>query len=383
MAARAIHSSLARQQYIQRVCLGDLELQRRIERCLQAQVGTASLLEDFDGRNSEADTETIGLKTAELPSYTESPAHAALADSTQPANVAASEAPVSVGQLLASRYRIQATIGRGGMGWVLRARDEKLHRDVAVKLLTPALVSTPQAADRLRREAHAASTVAHAKVVRIESVEESSGIPFLVMEFVDGESLAHRLARQKWLSQGEILRIGCEVAEGLAVAHRRGLIHLDIKPANILLDKYTGEARISDFGLARIGEDYPPAADGQIDGTPQYMSPEQASGARVDARSDLFSLGVVIYEMCTGISPFRAETGIATLRRVRETSPPDILKVRPDLPPELAMIVARLLAKLPSDRVKSARAVMESLREMLTAFDRTRLPDIACSVLRP
>jgi len=284
--------------------------------------------------------------------------------------------------LLSRRYRIQAPIGRGGMGWVLLARDEKLGRDVAIKLLAPELVSTPHAAERLRHEANAAAAVSHAKLIAIDSIEESDGIPFLVMELVTGESLAQRLKRQKSLPADEVLRIGYEIAEGLSAAHKNKLIHLDIKPANILLERFTGQVRISDFGVARFAGQKPSLTSTENTiGTPQYMSPEQAGGLRVDARSDLFSLGVVLYEMCSGDSPFQSETGTAALRRVREDHPPRLASTCPELPSELATIVTRLMAKRPADRVQTAVETAKLLRRLALAYDRTRFPHIACSAL--
>ncbi len=377
-AARDIDSSSARRDYVQQVCRGDLALRRRVEQRLTASAESPAALLDLGVPRADADTETIGLKTAELPVFTETPGNSATAGLMEVANALASGAPLAAGTLLARRYRIQAPMGRGGMGWVLKARDEQQQRNVAVKLLTPSLVADLQATERLRREAQAAASVTHQKLVKIETVDESEGLPFLVMELVDGESLADRLARQQSLPPSEVMRIGCEVAEGLSAAHRSGLIHLDIKPPNILLEKHTGQVRISDFGLARIGGDHPLTADGEIVGTPQYMSPEQAAGLRVDARSDLFSLGVVMYEMCTGISPFRAESGIATLRRVRDEQPPSVLTVRPQLPAELATAIIRLLAKKPAERMRSADELVAILRGLLLAYDSTQFPHIAC-----
>lgn len=200
-----------------------------------------------------------------------------------------------------------------------------------------------------------------------------SGVP---AKFV-GESLARRLSRQKRLPVDEAMRIGCEVADGLMAGHRNGLIHLDVGPFKIVLEPYTGRVRLSDSGLARVGGERPSITDGQVSGTPQYISPEQACGLPVDARSDLFSLGVVLYEMCSGRSPFRAEDSGATARRVCEEDPPGLQELCPDAPPEFATLVNRLMSKSPSERVQTAREVSAALRQLLVAFDRTRFPHVA------
>jgi eukaryotic-like serine/threonine-protein kinase len=379
VAAHNIDAPLARREYIRRACHGDLQLQHRLHQRLNVP-NLAGVHRDSESTTSDADTETVGLKTVPLPDLSELSSRLAAESAADAVPKKATTPPVSAGMLLAQRYRIKTPIGHGGMGWVLLARDELRNQNVAVKLLNSALVATPEAAETLRHEAQAAASVTHANLVAIETVEESDGVPFLVMEFVDGESLARRLERKKSLKIGEVLRIGCEIADGLSAAHRNGLIHLDIKPANILLEKFTGQVRISDFGLARVTGDQPLlTSEWQTVGTPQYMPPEQASGMPVDARSDLFSLGVVLYEMCTGVSPFRAETGMATLRRVRDEQPPGLSKVCPELPAELASVIARLMAKRPADRIQTAAELATTLRRLAVVYDHTRFPRIACS----
>ena len=201
-------------------------------------------------------------------------------------------------------YQIIDVIGRGGMGIVLRALDTKLNRIVAVKVLAPDLAANPNARRRFLREAQAAAAVSHPHVVTIHAVDEDK-LPYLVMECVVGQSLQEKLDRAGALRLTEILRIGRQVAEGLAAAHEQGLIHRDIKPANILLENGVERVKITDFGLARAADDVAITRTGEVSGTPQYMSPEQARGEHVDQRSDLFSLGCVLYAMCTGRPPFR------------------------------------------------------------------------------
>ena len=212
-------------------------------------------------------------------------------------------------------YQIIDVIGRGGMGIVLRALDAKLNRIVAVKVLAPELAANPNARRRFLREAQAAAAVSHPHVVTIHAVDEDK-LPYLVMECIVGQSLQEKLDRIGALRLTEILRIGRQVAEGLAAAHEQGLIHRDIKPANILLENGVERVKITDFGLARAVDDVAITRPGKVSGTPQYMSPEQARGERVDHRSDLFSLGCVLYAMCTGAPPFRGDSLPAVIKRL-------------------------------------------------------------------
>ena len=216
-------------------------------------------------------------------------------------------------------YDVLEPVACGGMGIVLKARDPALNRIVAVKVLHPALAVNGLARARFIREARAAAAVVHDHVVAIHAVEECRGLPYLVMAFIKGRSLAERLhAAAGPLPVDEVLRIGAQTASGLAAAHAQGLVHRDVKPANILLENSIERVKLADFGLARAVDDSTLTQDGGVAGTPEYMSPEQADGRPVDARSDLFSLGCVLYEMATGISPFRAERSLAALRRVCE-----------------------------------------------------------------
>jgi hypothetical protein len=260
------------------------------------------------------------------------------------------------------------------MGVVVKGHDTRLNRVVAIKVLAPELATHATARKRFLREAQAAAAVVHDNVVTIHAVEEVH-LPYLVMEFVAGPSLQQRIDRQGPLALDEILRIGTQIAAGLAAAHAQGLIHRDIKPANILLENGIARVRITDFGLARAVDDATMTRSGEVTGTPQYMSPEQAQGFAVDARSDLFSLGCVLYAMCTGRSPFRAETTMATLRRVCDDAPRPIREVNPDIPHWLQEIIDRLLAKRPEERFQEAIEVAELLGERLAAVqDPARAP---------
>jgi serine/threonine protein kinase len=268
-------------------------------------------------------------------------------------------------------YDILEIIGRGGMGIVLRAFDEKLHRVVAIKVMAAQLATNAAARKRFRREAQAQAAISHDHVVTIHAVEDASlpaspgergnALPYLVMQYVSGKSLQERLDKSGPLQLAEIVRIGMQTAAGLAAAHNQGLIHRDIKPANILLENGVDRVKITDFGLARAAADASLTQSGVVVGTPQYMSPEQAEGKPVDHRSDLFSLGSVLYAMCAGRAPFRAIGSMAILKRVCEETPTPIRDINPDVPDWLATIVAKLHAKDPAERHQSAAEVAELL----------------------
>lgn len=274
-----------------------------------------------------------------------------------------SQKPGSLGRL--DQYEILDVVGRGGMGVVFRALDTKLHRVVAIKALSPQFRTSSAARQRFAREARATAAVTHDNVIAIHTVEDTGPVPYLVMQFIDGPTLQKKLDRTGQLSLKEILRIGLQLAEGLAAAHRQGLVHRDIKPANILLENGIERVKLTDFGLARAGDDASLTHSGMVAGTPMYMSPEQADGKPVNCRSDLFSLGSVLYGMCTGRPPFRAPSPMAVLKRVCEETPRPIREINPEIPPWLEELVARLHAKAPDDRLASAREVADLLARHL------------------
>jgi hypothetical protein len=261
-------------------------------------------------------------------------------------------------------YRIVALLGEGGMGCVYRAADPVLRREVALKVVRPEIAVRPQARERFLREARALAAVEHDHVAPIYHVGEVNDVPFLTMPLLKGETLADRLAREKVLPVTEVLRVGREAAAGLAAAHARGLVHRDVKPRNIWLEADpAGRAKLLDFGLAREQhEDEGLTDEGVILGTPAYMSPEQADGQPLDHRSDLFSLGSVLYECATGQRPFQGKTGTAMLTAVARCQPPAAHEVGPSVPAELSALIARLQAKAPADRPDSALAVVEAIR---------------------
>jgi serine/threonine protein kinase len=251
-------------------------------------------------------------------------------------------------------YEVREVIGAGGMGLVLKAYEPALHRLVAIKVLAPALAGSATARQRFTREAQAAAAVCHENVVAVHGVAEVDGLPYLVMQYVAGESLQDRLDRSGPLEVVEVVRIGLQTAQGLATAHAQGLIHRDIKPANLLLENGLVRVKITDFGLARMADDVRLTQNGVLAGTPEYMAPEQARGEVVDHRADLFSLGSVLYACCTGASPFGGATTVAVLRQVCDEAPRPLRALNPEVPAWLEAVILRLLAKEPGQRVQSA-----------------------------
>ena len=289
--------------------------------------------------------------------------------------LAPSDWPDSLGRL--GTYEVKGVLGCGGMGVVLKAFDPALHRNIAIKVLAPALANCGASRRRFLREARAAAAVVHEHVVGVFAVVESAGLPFLVMEYVPGRSLQDRLDRQGPLTLPEVLRIGMQTAAGLAAAHAQGLVHRDVKPANILLENGVERVRLTDFGLARAAADAALTRSGVVAGTPHYMAAEQASGETIDHRADLFSLGSTLYAMCAGYPPFRAETPLAVLRRVCDDQPRPLREINPEVPPWLEAIIARLMAKNPSDRFQTAAEVADLLEQCLAHIQQplvSRLP---------
>jgi Protein kinase domain len=273
-------------------------------------------------------------------------------------------------------YEVRGVIGQGGMGVVLRAFDPALHRLVAIKVLAPALAGSATARRRFTREAQAAAAVCHDHVVAVHGVSEADGLPYLVMQYVAGESLEDRLDRTGPLEVVETVRIGLQTASALAAAHAQGLIHRDVKPANILLEDGLARVKITDFGLARTADDVGLTQAGVVAGTPEYMAPEQARGEPVDHRADLFSLGSVLYACCTGLPPFRGPTALAVLRRVSERDPRPIRSLNPEVPAWLEAVILRLLAKDPAERFQTAAEVGSLLEGYLAHL---RQPTTVCA----
>ena len=275
-------------------------------------------------------------------------------------------AELSSGDLLGSRFRIESLLGIGGMGVVYRARDLSLDIEVALKLLRPELARRPGAFERFRKELLLARQVSSPHVVRIHDIAEHDGRWFISMDFIDGESLEGYRDRVGKIPLDGALAIARGLFDGLAAAHQRGVIHRDLKPANVLLDK-TGHAYITDFGVARSLGATGMTQSGVIVGTPEYLSPEQARGELADARSDLYTAGLILYEMLTGALPFAGGTPAETVIQRIVRAPPSLARARPDLPRWLHAFSDRLLKVQPSHRFASAK-------EALRALDTQRVP---------
>ncbi|QDU80625.1 Serine/threonine-protein kinase PknB [Polystyrenella longa] len=271
--------------------------------------------------------------------------------------------PELLGQL--GRYQIEKVIGCGGMGIVLKGHDTELNRPVAVKVLAAYLANSGAARQRFAREGRAAAAIVHEHVVGIHNVETQTEVPYLVMQYIPGDSLQTRVDRQGPLTVTEILRIGMQAAAGLSAAHAQGVVHRDIKPSNILLEQGVDRAMLTDFGLARAADDATLTRSGIIAGTPHYMSPEQASGLTIDHRSDLFSLGALLYFMATGHPPFRAEQPLAVLNRICNDRHRPVWENNADIPDDLSDVINQLLQKKPEKRFATAAQVQEALRQLL------------------
>ena len=284
------------------------------------------------------------------------------------------KAPAAVAYI--GEYVLLSELGRGGMGVVYRAEDPHLRREVALKVMLPQFATNPDAKARFIREARAQAKVEHDHVAAIFQVSGHDGLPYLVMPLLKGMTLQAAMKANPRPPFTEVIRIGREVAEGLAAAHEKGLVHRDIKPANIWLEGKKLRVKILDFGLARTainpdaaeGTDGPVTREGALIGTPQYMSPEQARGESVDGRTDLFSLGVMLYQMTTGELPFRGANTLAILTALAVGNAPPPLTVNPAVPPALSNFVMRLLAKDRADRPPTAEKVAEELHAIASGL---------------
>ncbi|MDQ3697074.1 MAG: serine/threonine protein kinase, partial [Gemmatimonadota bacterium] len=261
------------------------------------------------------------------------------------------------------QYELAGEIGRGGMSVVYRARDLRLNRPVAIKVLPPELAHDPAIRTRFTREAQTSALLSHAHIVPIYDVGEREGIAYFVMALITGGNLAALLAREPRQPIDEVRRLLCEIADALAYAHLRGVIHRDIKPDNILLDGDSGRAMVTDFGIARaIEAGTRLTVTGVAVGTPTYMSPEQAVGEReIDGRSDIYSLGVLAYQMLTGRVPFTGGNTMALLLKHVTDRPRPIAELRPEAPSALREAIERALMKAPEDRWPTAAALRDAL----------------------
>jgi serine/threonine protein kinase len=381
-----------RRAYLDRACGGNAALRARMEALLQSHESASEFLNVPVGEQltpaacPTAHTVDSGQAPGRHAEDDDSPER--VSSSPDLSFLAPSSKPGSLGTL--AHYEIVQMLGQGAFGLVFRAYDEKLQRTVAIKVMNPQLAATSPPRKRFLREARSAAAINHENIVQIYSVEDQP-LPYLVMEYIEGQTLKEKLDHTGPLEVREVLHLGRQIASGLAAAHAQGLIHRDIKPGNILLQgaslpspsgrgvggEGTLRVKIADFGLARAADDASITQSGLISGTPMYMSPEQAQGRPLDHRSDLFSLGSVLYQMACGRPPFRAATTMAVLKRVVEEAPRPIQEVLPEVPDWLVAIIAKLHAKKPEDRFQSAREVADLLARCQTQLQqhgRVELP---------
>jgi serine/threonine-protein kinase len=269
-----------------------------------------------------------------------------------------------IGTVLSRRYRLDAKIGSGGMSTVYLAVDETLERQVAVKLMHREVSDEPGHLERFRREARAVAQVSHPNVVAVIDAGEDGGYPYIVFEYVEGETLKQRIERLGRLPLDEAAAYAIEVGRGLAAAHARRMVHRDVKPQNVLIDA-EGRAKVTDFGIARALDSKGLTATGRVLGTTDYVSPEQAMGHNADARSDIYSLGVRLFEMLTGDVPFHAETQVGVAMKHINEQLPDVQRHRPDVSAALAAVVETSTAKDPDQRYPDMAAMLRDLESAL------------------
>src|ERR1700749_4340767 len=278
----------------------------------------------------------------------------------RPSSEAAAKGQLEAGFLLAERFEIVSLLGQGGMGAVYKARDTELERLVAIKLIRPELASHPEILRRFKQELILAREVTHRNVIRIFDLGQAQGIKFITMEFVEGRDLRGLIHEKGKLTVDEAVPIILQISAALDAAHTAGVVHRDLKPQNVMSDK-DGRVYVMDFGIARSLESQGMTQTGALMGTPEYMSPEQAKGEKVDARADLFALGIIFYEVLTGISPFKAETAMAMMfKRTQEKATP-LVQLDLGIPGVISDIVAKCLEIKPAERYQTGREVINDL----------------------
>jgi eukaryotic-like serine/threonine-protein kinase len=269
-----------------------------------------------------------------------------------------------VGTSLSGRYRLDAQIGTGGMSTVYRAFDTTLERTVAIKLMHREMSSDSAQLERFRREARSVAQFSHPHIVGVIDAGDDDGRPYIVFEYVEGETLKDRIRRAGRLPVDESLAYAIEITRALGAAHRHGIVHRDIKPQNVLVDE-EGQAKVTDFGIARTLEDDGLTADGRVLGTTDYVSPEQALGHAVNGQSDIYSLGIVLFEMLTGSVPFHGESQVAVaMKHVREDLP-DVQRARPEVSASVAAVLDRMTAKQLERRTPDADTLEDELEDVL------------------
>ena len=256
-----------------------------------------------------------------------------------------------IGTVLSGRYRLESKLGSGGMSTVFLARDETLERWVAVKVMHREISDQPDQIERFRREARAVAQLSHPNVVAVIDAGEDGGYPYIVLEYVEGETLKQRIDRLGRLPVDEAAAYAIEIGRGLAAAHARRMVHRDVKPQNVLIDA-EGRAKVTDFGIARTLESDGLTKTGRVLGTTDYVAPEQAMGHGVDSRSDIYSLGVLLYEMLTGEVPFRAETVVGVAMKHVNEEMPDVQERRPEISSALAAVIERATVQGPEEAIR-------------------------------
>jgi tRNA A-37 threonylcarbamoyl transferase component Bud32 len=277
------------------------------------------------------------------------------------------------GEMLADRYRLEKRIAAGGMGEVWRATDTLLERVVAVKLLRDSLAEDPIVSERFRREALMAAQISHPNMAGVFDYVQEHDRPGIVMEFVDGETLAERLTREGRLPVGDAVRITSALLAALGSAHDMGIVHRDVKPGNVMLTS-NGDVKVTDFGIARAASDHTLTETGTVVGTAHYLAPEQVGGAQATPASDLYSVGAILYEMLGGRRPFEAATPIAVAMKRLTEDPPPIRDLRADVPEPVATVIDRALAREPGDRFASAAEMRRALDEGYAGVQPATLP---------
>jgi formylglycine-generating enzyme required for sulfatase activity/Leucine-rich repeat (LRR) protein len=395
LSALEIEDPAGRRAHLQSACADNAELLIRVESLLASHEGESRFLhtpvveqlgEDPTGQiaptivmgtGSTQDEEPHGDDSAaSLLEFSQSQERVKMADEIPLGYLEPSTRPGSLGRL--AHYEILEVVGQGAFGTVLRAFDEKLQRVVAIKVMAPELAATSPARKRFVREAQSSAQIRHENVVSVYAVEEKP-LPYLVMEYIPGVTLQQRLDEKGPLDVPTVLRLGTQIAEGLAAAHAKDLIHRDVKPGNILLESgMRDRVKITDFGLARAADDASMTQSGTIAGTPMYMAPEQALGKKLDQRADLFSFGSVLYQMVSGRPPFRASSTLAVLKRLTEDTPRSIREIIPESPTWLCDIITKLHAKNPDERYQSAREIADVLANCEAQLkEHSRLKDLS------
>jgi eukaryotic-like serine/threonine-protein kinase len=353
LRAMEIPSPEERKAFLEQACEGDAGLMARVLSLIEA----SSRIGTFLASDEAADPtgETVAGETGDWK---------AAASSSDLSFLNSSESPNAIGTL--GHYEIREVIGQGAFGVVLGGWDKKLAREVAIKVLLPHLAKTSPPRKRFLREARSGAAIRHPNVIQVFSVEEEP-IPYIVMERVQGQTLQECIDNEGPLESSQILPIALQLSQALAASHATGLVHRDVKPTNILIE--TGrELRVvlTDFGLARTMDDASLTQSGFVAGTPMYMSPEQTQGHNLDARSDQFSLGSVLYLMITGRPPFRASSALGVMRRVAEAQPRPISEINPDAPKWLCDLIERMMHKNPEDRFPSLDLIAKELKRIQT-----------------